>query len=300
MYYVPQTYLYPYCANPDTSIYHPGYTLRNQQEYFQQVFDAILSGIKREASAIDLYRRLADAAPNYNHRNNILNALEYKKMHLKQFTDLYTTLTGRQPMYQMDRMFFHSYREGLIQAHEAGLQGYEEYRKNCSLTQYPLVQNVFLHASSREKENTARFASLREEVLKDYGSTPFVVNIEKVTKQNNTYRTALWTGNYFQVTVMSINVGDDIGLEVHPATDQFIRIEEGHGLVQMGDSKDKLDFEQEAYDDYAIMIPAGKWHNLTNIGNKPLKIYVIYAPPEHPYGTVHETKAVAMASEINY
>ncbi|MED2004056.1 cupin domain-containing protein [Brevibacillus laterosporus] len=137
----------------------------------------------------------------------------------------------------------------------------------------------------------------RNIILKDYGPTPFVVNIDKATKQNNTYRTALWTGKHFQVTLMSINVGDDIGLEVHPTTDQFIRIEEGQGLVQMGDSKDKLDFQEMAYDDYAIMIPAGKWHNVTNTGNKQLKIYVIYAPPEHPYGTVHETKANAMAAE---
>ncbi|MEX2461420.1 MAG: cupin domain-containing protein [Paenibacillaceae bacterium] len=165
---------------------------------------------------------------------------------------------------------------------------------------YPLAQNAFSHAFTPEKENATRFGSLNEKVIKDYGTKPFVVNIDKVTKQNNTYRTALWTGKNFQVTVMSINVGDDIGLEVHPTTDQFIRIEEGQGLVQMGDSKDKLDFEEKAYDDYAIMIPAGKWHNLSNTGNKPLKIYVIYAPPEHPYGTVHETKAIAMASEENH
>lgn len=133
--------------------------------------------------------------------------------------------------------------------------------------------------------------------LQDYGRRPLVVNIEKVTEQNNTYRTALWTGKYFQVTVMSINVGDDIGLEVHPNTDQFIRIEEGQGLVQMGDAKDKLDFQEYAFEDYAIMVPAGKWHNLINTGTKPLKVYVIYAPPEHPFGTVHETKAIAMASE---
>ncbi|WP_373231171.1 cupin domain-containing protein [Cohnella sp.] len=133
--------------------------------------------------------------------------------------------------------------------------------------------------------------------LGDHGPRPFVVNIDQASKQNNNYRTALWTGKHFQVTLMSINVRDDIGLEVHPTTDQFIRIEEGQGLVQMGDSKDKLDFQEMAYDDYAIMIPAGKWHNLTNTGNTPLKIYVIYAPPEHPYGTVHETKAIAMTAE---
>ncbi len=133
--------------------------------------------------------------------------------------------------------------------------------------------------------------------LRDYGQSPLVVNIDQAAKQNKTYRTALWTGKHFQVTLMSINVGDDIGLEVHPTTDQFIRIEEGQGLVQMGDRKDKLDFQVMAYNDYAIMIPAGKWHNVTNTGNTPLKVYVIYAPPEHPYGTVHETKAIAMSAE---
>src|SRR5690606_7731828 len=126
-------------------------------------------------------------------------------------------------------------------------------------------------------------------------SKPFVVNIEKVTKQNENYRTALWTGDHFQVTLMSIDVGADIGLEVHPTTDQFLRIEQGQGLVQMGDSKENLDFQEKAFEDYAIMIPAGKWHNLTNTGNIPLKVYAIYAPPEHPFGTVHKTKAIAMA-----
>lgn len=133
-------------------------------------------------------------------------------------------------------------------------------------------------------------------ILMDYGKQPYVVNIEQATKQNSTYRTAIWTGKHFQVTLMSINVGDDIGLEVHPTTDQFLRIEEGQGFVQMGDSKDQLDFQEMVRDDYAIMVPAGKWHNITNTGNTPLKLYVIYAPPEHPFGTVHQTKAEAMSA----
>lgn len=136
--------------------------------------------------------------------------------------------------------------------------------------------------------------------LRDYGSKPFVVNIDQATKQNNTFRTALWTGKHLQVTLMSIDVGDDIGLEVHPTTDQFIRIEEGQGLVQMGARKDYLDFQEMAYDGYAIMIPAGTWHNVTNMGNTPLKVYSIYAPPEHPFGTVHETKAAALSAEENH
>lgn len=129
--------------------------------------------------------------------------------------------------------------------------------------------------------------------LKDYGPNPFVVNIEEATIQNNTFRTALWTGKYLQLTLMSINAGEDIGLEIHRDHDQFIRIEEGQGLVKMGDSKDNLNFQRKVYDDFVILIPAGKWHNLINTGYKPLKLYSIYAPPEHPRDTVHETKEEA-------
>jgi Mannose-6-phosphate isomerase len=142
-----------------------------------------------------------------------------------------------------------------------------------------------------------RFDPWSDLEIKDYGRKPLVINIERAAKQNDTFRTALWTGEHFQVTLMSIPVGGDIGLEVHPDTDQFIRVEEGQGLVEMGDARDKLDFRANAGEDFAIMIPAGKWHNLTNTGNIPLKLYVIYAPPEHPFGTVHRTKADAAASE---
>lgn len=135
--------------------------------------------------------------------------------------------------------------------------------------------------------------------LKDYGPNPFVINIENATDQNNNFRTALWTGTDLQVTLMSIDIGDDIGLEVHETGDQFIRIEEGQGLVKMGDSKDKLDFQKMVYEDYAIMIPAGKWHNIINIGNKPLKLYAVYAPPQHPHDTVHQTKSDAELAEQN-
>lgn len=133
--------------------------------------------------------------------------------------------------------------------------------------------------------------------LKDYGPRPYVVNINEAAKQNNTFRTALWTGKHLQVTLMSINVGDDIGLEVHPNVDQFIRIEEGQGIVRMGSTKDRLDFQAKVYDDFAIMVPAGTWHNVINTGNRPLKVYSIYAPPQHPFGTVHPTKADAQAKE---
>lgn len=134
-------------------------------------------------------------------------------------------------------------------------------------------------------------------VLRDYGPNPFVVDIEETTKQNINFRLALWTGKHLQLTLMSISAGEDIGLEIHPTLDQFIHIEEGHGLVKMGDRKDRLNFQANVRDHYAFIIPAAKWHNLINTGNTPLKLYSIYAPPQHPFGTVHKTKADAEAAE---
>ncbi len=130
--------------------------------------------------------------------------------------------------------------------------------------------------------------------LTDYGPYPFVINIEQATTDNPAYRIALWTGQYLQLTLMSIAVGDEIGLEVHDDHDQFIRIEQGQGIVRMGDSPDELTYQAGVADDYAVFIPAGKWHNLLNIGSKPLKLYSIYAPPEHPHGTIHWTRQDAL------
>lgn len=127
-------------------------------------------------------------------------------------------------------------------------------------------------------------------ILKDYGDKPLVINIDEITKFNNNFRIALWTGKHLQVTLMSIKPNECIGLEMHPDVDQFIKIEEGCGLVQMGDNKNNLTFEKKVYNGYAIVIPAGKWHNLTNLGNRPIKLYSIYAPANHPFGTIHKTK----------
>lgn len=99
---------------------------------------------------------------------------------------------------------------------------------------------------------------------------------------------------------MSIPVGGDIGLEMHPDLDQFIRIEDGQGVVKMGDSKNRLDFQACVGKDYAFIIPAGTWHNLINTGRRPIKLYSIYAPPQHPRGTVHETRAIADAEEHHH
>lgn len=132
--------------------------------------------------------------------------------------------------------------------------------------------------------------------MNDNGPNPYVVNIEELTVENGTFRTAVWTGKYLQTTVMSIEPGDDIGLEVHDDHDQFLRIEAGQAEVHMGIDKENMQTWQ-AGDDYAIFVPAGVWHNVVNTGDEPLKVYSIYSPPEHAHGTVHLTKNDAEAAE---
>ena len=125
----------------------------------------------------------------------------------------------------------------------------------------------------------------------DYGPEPFTINIEDDTKANTNFRTTRWTGKHLQLTLMSIPVGGDIGLEVHPDNDQFLRIEEGKGRVQMGPSKDQLTYDRQVEDDWVILVPAGTWHNVTNIGDEPMQLYALYGPPDHKHGTVHKTQA---------
>lgn len=123
----------------------------------------------------------------------------------------------------------------------------------------------------------------------DRGQQPVVEDIEALTLENNNFRTTIWTGTKLQVTVMSIQPGDDIGLEIHEGIDQFLRIEQGEGLCEMGQTKGDLNFKKQVKADDAIFVPADVWHNVTNTGNEPLKLYTIYAGPDHVKGTVHVT-----------
>ena len=130
----------------------------------------------------------------------------------------------------------------------------------------------------------------------DRGPEPFAVSIEEAVCRNRNFRTALWTGCYLQLTMMCIPAGGEIGLEVHPDTDQFLRLESGTGMVRMGSCRERQDIQCCVGAGDAVFVPAGTWHNRVNIGHCPLKLYSIYAPPTHPRGTVHETKADADAS----
>ena len=131
--------------------------------------------------------------------------------------------------------------------------------------------------------------------LLDNGPKPQSFDIERATNQNPNYRAVAWSGRYMQVTLMSIPVGGDIGLETHPETDQFLRLEAGNGRVQMGITRDHLTFDQNVSDGWCVLVPAGTWHNITNIGTTPMQIYAIYAPAHHTPGKVQSTAAIAKA-----
>ena len=131
----------------------------------------------------------------------------------------------------------------------------------------------------------------------DAGPEPYVTNTERAAMQNQNFRTAVWTGCHLQMTLMSIPPCGEIGLEIHEDTDQLLRIERGCAVVKMGKCKNHPDVKEKVYRGDSIFIPAGTWHNIINMGRDTLKISSVYAPPNHPKGTVHTTKAEAEREE---
>ena len=134
-------------------------------------------------------------------------------------------------------------------------------------------------------------------VITDKGNKPYVANIEQMGVRNTNFRTAIWTGEHLQMTLMSIAPCGEIGSEIHQNTDQMIRVEQGKAIVKMGRRKNQFDFEQVVCEGDVIFIPANTWHNVVNNETKPLKLSSIYAPPNHPKGTVHRTKEDAERAE---
>lgn len=123
----------------------------------------------------------------------------------------------------------------------------------------------------------------------DRGKSPWAVDIEELTIENTMFRKTKWTGEYLQMTLMSIPTDGEIGGEVHPDNDQFIRVEKGTARILMGPSEENITFDKEVTGDWAVFIPAGYWHNLMNEGDTDVKLYSLYAPAEHAAGTVHRT-----------
>ena len=130
----------------------------------------------------------------------------------------------------------------------------------------------------------------------DYGPSPFVTNINWDTIQNSYYRSTLWTAEHLQVMLISLPPGRRSDVEINNS-DQFINIVEGQGVIESGLDKDNLDFRVRVSNGYAIMLAANTWHRFYNIGNTPIKLYVIYGPPQWPKGT--EVETLEMEMEMN-
>ncbi len=122
----------------------------------------------------------------------------------------------------------------------------------------------------------------------------FVDDIEELTESNKDFRRVLYTGKHLQLVLMSLKPGEEIGEEVHDTHDQFFRIEKGKGEVWIDGVKTKVKA------DFAIIVPAGARHNVINTGDKALRLYTLYGPPEHRDGIVRATKAEADASEEHF
>ena len=95
------------------------------------------------------------------------------------------------------------------------------------------------------------------------------------------------------MTLMSIPKFGEAATAMHPKTDQMLRVEQGKAMVKMGDNRYRLDFQKSLYEGDVVFVPAGTWHNIVNTENEPLRVSSIYAPPNHPKGTVHRTKEEA-------
>ena len=119
----------------------------------------------------------------------------------------------------------------------------------------------------------------------------YVDNIEKITMDNGFFRQVMFTTDKSQLVVMALQPGEDIGLETHPEHDQFLRIESGFGKAVLNGQ------ESDITDGSAVVVPAGTEHNIINNSQEVMKLYTIYTPPEHKDGTIHRTKAEAMAAE---
>lgn len=128
----------------------------------------------------------------------------------------------------------------------------------------------------------------------------WVDNIEKLTRDNDNFRTEVHTGEHSQLTLMSVPPGGEVGWEAHPHLDQFLRLEAGKARLDFGRTRDAVDESHDIEDDWALIVPAGVWHNVVNTGDVDVKLYSIYSPPEHPEDTVHRTKAEADADEHDH
>ncbi|WP_244445049.1 cupin domain-containing protein [Oceanobacillus jeddahense] len=293
--------------------YHPIYQqqmnrvnshLNQGNPYDEQTATMIKETLQREASSIPMYFQVAEQFRHDPSMQGLVYAVQSRNQIAAGLEQAYQYFTGQQPDIRQSTRTQEA-NDTVESIYNHALQGYEEnYRKSEQINE-PFSRQLLYQLAMTDYQIANHLAGYVENHqgysmtsrVTDHGGNPFVIDIENAAEANTNYRIALWTGDHLQVTLMSIPVGEDIGLEVHPDTDQFIRIEEGNGTVQMGNRQDNLTIRQQVEEDSAIMVPAGTWHNITNTGDEDLKLYTVYAPPHHPFGTVEATKQEAMQAE---
>ncbi len=118
----------------------------------------------------------------------------------------------------------------------------------------------------------------------------FVDDIEKLSEDNDDFRRVLYTGKNLQLVLMALKPSEEIGEEIHKDRDQFFRVEKGKGEIVIDGVVSRIK------SDIAMIVPAGARHNVRNTGEKVLRLYTLYAPPEHRDRTIYATKADADAS----
>lgn len=288
MYYNPFYHQQMYRTNPN---------LNPRNVFDEQATKTVEETLQREKTSLSMYYQVLDQFRNDPSEQGLVYAVQSKNQIIADLEQVYQYFTG----HQVDTRQLENNQEGeasIETIYEHALQGYEEnYRKSeqinepysqqllyqLAMIDYQIADHLSGYLENQQEDQTSSRVT-------DYGRNPLVIDIEDAAEANTDYLTALWTGEHLQVTLMSIPVGSDIGLDVHPDTDQFLRIEEGRGTVQMGNQQNNLNIQQRVEEDSAIMVPAGTWHNITNNGDEPLKLFSIYAPPHHSFGTVENKR----------
>lgn len=174
------------------------------------------------------------------------------------------------------------------------------FKKETSILLAVITVLFFTVACEETKEEEVTHEPEGVEILEDMGFEPWAFDIEKATLSNDKYRKAIWTGEFMQLVLMSLKPGENIDLELHKGHDQFVRVEKGQARILMGLNKEDMTFDEVVEDDWAILIPAGYWHEIRNTGDVELKLYTLYAPPEHPTGIVNETYDDALEYEKHH
>ena len=159
---------------------------------------------------------------------------------------------------------------------------------SCAMRSYPESRGTCSGTSDRQKDGSKIEGALTE--MRDRGNEPIVFDIRKEAFMTPDFRTALWTGGNLQLTVMTIPKGEEIGVEMHESLDQLIGVISGAGEVSFGNRENYLAPPIPLDAHSVVLVPAGTYHNVKNVGNTPLKLYSVYAPRAHKFGTVEKSK----------